>query len=886
MRETQTINDHFEKTISGYPLATNFVLVLDPDGFLDLNEEYIDLENDKTWKVLKYFGNDLAFRKEYFANKTGDKALLLLVIKPLGQQTQVDLGYVYDIVEKIERIVDLSLQNVIQELIPRVTWPEALFKHSKEIGMNLRKFHSLYVELSKELPPKVPLSENHMNAILIALRNPNVQLPELILNSLPTEQGIIKYSKIILSSELNEEDRQILINTIEKNIIEDSAEISPWFKLKRDELATFFYLLDVASRYKIPNPLVQLKGLGLISFDPDDLGENIITKVTKSIQSNYSIKSQVKKIAEETLTLQDALKIIQCTKLTEPTEIVDAFRSETNPLIAYALAVTFLKEITKKTELKYANIRWADELAKQKTILEETETAFSEKADKILRFLANITAALYALEIPFEKKIDLAALIDWWNESDFYKIQIVITDAANYCQTDCEVDGLKKVLRQYIHGLKQKLNEKIEQADQNLSIIIEKNWKGYLDHPRLSANILKEYITLRNLKPSKDRKIWVLIFDGMRLDTWKQIVKPILQTKFEIKEEKLFLSTIPSKTDIARVAVLAGKPPNQWEDYYGRYTSDHNILASRLFGLSQYEGRDKLKVTVNADADFARERLDTETTLYNILIYNLSDDWIHNFQDNLRELNKIIEEKINRIILPDLENRVGEKDIIVLTSDHGFIELEKTDEQKVFQTGGNTYTYGTTKQGITYRVLENIEHPKGYRISYLPHTFFTAAIGRKWFMRPGGRFARYAHGGISLDETVVPGVLMEKIVFSRLDLKIECSNSIELTEDVPSTFQIKIINQGNRTTDYQITFRLNTGESKEHLQSIPPKEEQKVSFQFEKPTLLMRNLEITLSYRTLNKEPLKPKKRVIPIIVRERKDKVEFKFGGLDKIME
>jgi hypothetical protein len=885
-KEIQTINDHFEKTISGYPLATNFVLVLDPEGFLNLDEEYIDIENNKTWRVLSYSGNDLKLRQEYFAQKAEDKALLIWATMSSEQQGRIDLSYIYDIVGKLERTIDLSLQNVLQELIPQVKWPEALFKHSKEIGRNLKTFHGLYDALRKELPHKAPLNENHAKAILIALRNPNVQLSELVLTSMPIQEGIVKYAKIILTNELNEEDRLILTEIIGNNVVGNSGDILPWFKLERDELATLFYLLDVTSRYAIPNPLIQLRGLGLISLDLETLGENNIIKIAKIIESNQDIKSQVKKIAETKLTLQQALRIIQCTRLREPIDIAAAFRSERNPLIAYALAVTFLKEITKKKELKYADLNWTDGLAKQQTIVEETETAFSEKADKLLRLMANITAILHTLETPFETKNDLATLIDWWSDSGFYKTQLVITDAANYCQSKCEDDDLRKVLDSFIQSLKQRLRDKIEQADQNMALIIGKNWKGYLAHPRLSTNILREYIIKRSLKPSEDRKIWILIFDGMRLDTWKQVVKPILQTKFEIKEEKLYVSTLPSETDIARVAVLAGGPPNEWEDYNGGFTYDHNILSSRLFGLSRYKGMDKLRVTVNAEADFGRQRLDTGTFLYNILIYNLSDKWIHTFPGDLHELNKNIEGTMDRIIVPDLERRIGEKDFIVLTSDHGFIELAKEDELKVFTTGSGTFTTDTTKQEIAYRVLENIENPKGYRISYFPLKFFTVAVGRKWFSRPQGKFSRYTHGGISLDEMVVPGVIMEKIVFPRLELNLTCLDSIELTEDAHSNFEVKITNDGNRATDYQLSFRLNTGEVEEHLRSIQPNESQTFSFEFQKPTLAMRNLEITLFYRTPSKEPLKPEKRVIPVKVKERKDKVEFKFGGLDKIME
>ena len=240
---------------------------------------------------------------------------------------------------------------------------------------------------------------------------------------------------------------------------------------------------------------------------------------------------------------------------------------------------------------------------------------------------------------------------------------------------------------------------------------------------------------------------------------------------------------------------------------------------------------------------------------------------------------------MNRIIVPDLERRIGEKDYIVLTSDHGFIELAQKDELKI-ATGGGTYTSDTNKQEIAYRVLENIENPKGYRISYFPPKFFTVGIGRKWFSRPQGKFARYAHGGISLDEMIVPGVIMEKIVFPRLDLNLSCLDSIELTEDAYSKFDVKITNDGNGVTEFQLSFRLNTGEVEEHIGSIQPNESQAFSFAIQKPTLAMRNIEITLSYITPSKEPLKPQKRVIPVKVKERKDKVEFKFGGLDKIME
>lgn len=64
MKKTiQTVTDYFESSISGLPLATNLVIILDPDRFLNLNKEFIDT-NGKKWQVIYYFGNDITFRKE------------------------------------------------------------------------------------------------------------------------------------------------------------------------------------------------------------------------------------------------------------------------------------------------------------------------------------------------------------------------------------------------------------------------------------------------------------------------------------------------------------------------------------------------------------------------------------------------------------------------------------------------------------------------------------------------------------------------------------------------------------------------------------------------------------------------------------------------------
>lgn len=881
----QTVNDFFDSTMSALPLATSFVLVLDPESFLGLDGKYVDLANNKTWRVMQYYGNDFTIRREYCTGKDQNKPIILWVTKsPSPKQEKIDLSYIYDVVEKCERTVDLSLQAVLRQLMPGVEWPEQLFEHSKEIGQELSRFHSLYQTLRKELPAKAPLNVNHVKALLIALRNPQISLSELILGSIPIQEALPKYVRIILVSEFDEDERTMLREIIESNVIGEFSEISPWFQFDKDELAVFFYLLTIAKRYNIANPIVQLRGMGLLSFDPEILGENRITRTFESLEALPGIGLEIAKTAEMKLEPRQIGKIIECADLKDPAAIAEAIQNEKLPLITYALSVCYLRETMKRQGLNSSDLGWTKNVGRHPIIVEGIETKFSQKATSLLRLFVNMASVLQSLDYKPEEKKDLSALIDWWKNTGIFKVELALAKVNSYLQAIYD-DDLRKVLANYIQRIKKDARAKLEIADLNLASIIERNWKGYLSNPRLATNILHDYILSRGITPSKDRRIWVLIFDGMRLDTWEEIVKPIILSKFEMKEEKLYVSMLPSETDIARVAILAGLSPTEWQDYDGGYTSDHNILASKLFKLSRYEGKEKLRITVSSETDVGQKRLDEGTYLYNVLIYNLSDDWIHTFRGDIQELNDDIKGTLTRKIMPDLDRRIGEKDCVILTSDHGFIELAPEDEVKVFGGSPEIPLPDASRKVIAYRCMRNLEYGKGFRISF-PYEFFTVAKGRKWFSRPKGKYSRYVHGGISLDEMVVPGILMEKIAIATVELVLTSSDNIELTEDTPFEFEVKIANNGNRGTQFDLISRTNTGEEERHPGTLGPKEDQIITFSLAKPTLALRNLEVSLSWKTPDGKLTKPEKRIIPIKVNERKDKVEFKFGGLDNIKE
>lgn len=881
----QTAGEFFESIISGLPPATNLVLTLDPDEFLSLNQELVDA-NEKKWHIIHYFGNDLTFRKE-FQEKSKDPStpIILWITYPSGPKDgKIDLSYIYDIVEKTERIIDLSLRDVLSKIIPGETWPEQIFHYAKEIGDNLSQFRSLHQALRKELPPKAPLNINHVKALLIALRNPHLPIETLIFGSITAEESLDKYVSLALSTDLNKDDTALLREIVENSLPLSFPEIAAWLELDSRDLATFLYLLDGAQRYKIPNPVIQLKGMGLLTFDPDPLDPHKITRVLRNIESRPDLRLCIMKIAEKNIGPKEISKILEYSNLKIAAEIAQAIQSEKSPLFAYTLCIHFLKETTKNKELNPKDLQWTCTLNSHPIIVEKIETEFSERAVETLQFLAGIASILQVMNVPFEPKNDIASLIDWYKESGFFRIEYEFAKASK-CLKAIYDNQLRKTLSDHLSNTTRQALKKIETADLNLASLIEKDWKSYLSHPRLAINIVNDHILQKGIKPTKEKRVWILIFDGMRLDTWEEVVKPILSSKFELKEEKLYLTMLPSETDVARVAILAGASPADWADYEGGYTSDHNVLASKLFRLSRFEGREKLRVTVSSETDWGQKRLDEGAFLYNILIYNLSDDWIHNFRGDTCELNDSIKGTLERRILPDLEQRIGERDYIVLTSDHGFIELLSDDGIRVdFEGPYDAVKDVARKPTIAYRHLKNMRHFAGYQLSYNNYEFFTVAKGRKWFSREKGKYSRYAHGGISLDEMVIPAAVMEKITAPVVDVVLKCPDTVQLAEDESSKVEIEVENVGNQETEFELLIRINTGEEKKHIGSLASKETKRLEFIFAKPDLRMKHLELTLSYRAADGKVTRPQKKIIPISVKERKDKVEFRFGGLDKI--
>jgi hypothetical protein len=383
----------------------------------------------------------------------------------------------------------------------------------------------------------------------------------------------------------------------------------------------------------------------------------------------------------------------------------------------------------------------------------------------------------------------------------------------------------------------------------------------------------------------------------MRFDTWEAVVKPRLQRIYEIKKEKAYLSPLPSWTSIARTSITAGRTPDLWKGYHNTFTYNQALLAGRFFGLPENQYQQKLRFYSGMESDRIHSQFDRGRRFpYNILIFNISDDDLHKQRDHIGALNENIKSAVDRI-LNFLDGLILKDDTVIVTSDHGFMELDPG------------YAIVVKESNKWQRFVEGGEHPVHYRFirsddpaENLPHDHildfewkmpegkFAVAIGRHWFQREDSRNSvRYDHGGLSFAEMIVPGVVMQPIREKKIDLRFEeLPEKIQVNEGQPIMLTVNIANRGNQPADFDLGYALDTDRSqrKANAHMLPNGKHEiiltlnPVIFADGRKT---SKLTLTLNYVTV-KGQTQTRRQDIPIDVVERKDVVKISLGGLDDL--
>lgn len=335
------------------------------------------------------------------------------------------------------------------------------------------------------------------------------------------------------------------------------------------------------------------------------------------------------------------------------------------------------------------------------------------------------------------------------------------------------------------------LQNQKEEANIQFAKFIEKNYENWLhsnEKPLMNHTLFREKV-----KPVLEQeKTLLLVIDNLRYDQWK-VIEPLFAKFYHKVSEDYLYSILPTATQYARNAFFAGLLPSEIEKKYpDKWLNDneeglkndheHDFLRDQMRRLGVQSKNSKYIKILNAD--FEQKTLEDFSQYKNndllVVVYNFIDILSHAKTDNIIVNQLIRDDKTFRsLTLNWFENSSLIKMIklaaesgyrLVITTDHGMIDVKKPSRVVGDRETSTNIRYKTGKS-LTYEekdvwAISNPEKlflPKGNVSSkYIfakNNTFLAYPKNYNHFVNYYKN--TYQHGGISLEEIIIPCVVME-----------------------------------------------------------------------------------------------------------------------------
>jgi hypothetical protein len=325
--------------------------------------------------------------------------------------------------------------------------------------------------------------------------------------------------------------------------------------------------------------------------------------------------------------------------------------------------------------------------------------------------------------------------------------------------------------------------------------IVKRDYPGWVQGTEKDLVLTSQFIS-KCVKPHWDpvkEKAVLLIFDGMRYDIWDEMVKPALLESMKMTKEWDGCSLLPSETHISRKAISAGAFP----DSFNMGDSENSLLKQAL--AREFSGYTSGVEVVQPDGLGTGQTVKYRAHNLDIIIFEFFDTDLHGIgtktvggRDYPSRPLALQYKRMQEIIRYDVMavvQKLGPGTKVFIAVDHGFGRIPRGnpiyfEDRDLASPYDCTFLHCLLPTLVKSTNLPPAMHSKIIEFSIkelrLPEevvvkdkntqrttkvkyrSMVFPRVGNA-FRRPGGRFDpdAYSHGGISMQEMIIPMALLE-----------------------------------------------------------------------------------------------------------------------------
>lgn len=364
-------------------------------------------------------------------------------------------------------------------------------------------------------------------------------------------------------------------------------------------------------------------------------------------------------------------------------------------------------------------------------------------------------------------------------------------------------DGWKEFMKKLVYwttelsqtneeSMKEILQTQKIEANQQFVKFYEQRYLDWIN-AKVEAPVMSHTLFNKKIKSlvQPGQPLYWVVIDNLRYDQWK-IIAPFLKDLYRTEEEDIYYSILPTATMYARNAMFSGLLPSEMQKLHPQWWKDedeegskneheHDFLQAQLKRLGMNVKTSYHKVVQN---QFGKKLVDQISNLkqndLNVIVYNFVDMLSH-ARSEMEVIKELAEDTPAYLSLTKswfehsplremLEKMAEQKARVIITTDHGTVRVE--DPIKI--VGDKA-----TNTNLRYKVGKNLNYSakdvfevKDPAAAHLPRpqlsSSYVFARSKGYFVYPNNynhfvtHFRNtFQHGGISLEEVLIPFVVLQ-----------------------------------------------------------------------------------------------------------------------------